>query len=223
MFSIINLLPAILFFCNALIAPEYVNPVDKSIQHKSSPLELNIYKDKNALALEKLVKPWLLFYTNKYRREHRVDTLEYDDCLLQAAGFHADYLFNESKDKRQYTLEHIQSNSSKWYKGKTPTDRASSAGCDKTCGENILFYTRNALPLTDFANNAKLNLEAKEIARNMVYDQWDKSPTHKENMLNKDYGVFGGAVSIGWKKSNLNYTDNVPAKLIIFGTQVFAF
>jgi uncharacterized protein YkwD len=91
---------------------------------------VNIYKDENTFALEKLVVPWLLYYTNLYRKEHGLDSLKYDACLLKAAGYHSDYLFNESKETHQFRLVHQQDPGSKWFKGKNPSDRAMAAGCD---------------------------------------------------------------------------------------------
>lgn len=188
---------------------------------------LSIFKDANTIALEKMVTPLLLYYTNQYRKEHGLDTLKYDACLLKAAGYHGDYLFNESNESHQFKLVHQEEPGSKWFKGKTPSDRATAAGCQKFCGENALYFTRppQFLAATD---KAALNDAAKKIARSMVYDQWDHSKPHRANMLSKDYTSFGVAVAIGKSSSSDGYINSGDPQtnadnIVIFGVQVFAY
>ncbi|MEO6722708.1 MAG: CAP domain-containing protein [Ferruginibacter sp.] len=177
-----------------------------------------IYKDESTKNLEKLIIPWLLYYTNQYRKEAGLDSLKYDDCLLLAAGYHTDYLFNESKETHQFKLVHIEEPDSKWFKGKGPSERALTAGCKKYCGENALYFTRSGLQSNELADKVKLNGLAKKLARDMVYDQWHKSPAHRQNMLTKGYSSLGVSAAIGKRSA-----DNAPEQLVIFGVQVMAY
>ncbi|CAN5380409.1 hypothetical protein BH11BAC3_BH11BAC3_02190 [soil metagenome] len=68
--------------------------------------------------------------------------------------------------------------------------------------------------------NKKLNKEAKEIAFRMVYEQWDRSKGHKENMLNTDYKYFGVSAFIG-KRAPVNNYDKM--KLVLFRVLVMAY
>jgi uncharacterized protein YkwD len=193
----------------------------------SAGLSLNEYfieKDETTEALEKLMVPWLLYYTNQYRTDQGLDTLKYDPCLVTAARYHTDYLYNESKEKQVFKLVHMEDPASKWFKGKGPSDRALKAGCKKTCGENALYFTRSGLPASEFANHKKLSETAKLLARDMVYEQWHKSKAHRENMLKKDYSSLGVSVAIGKQSA-----EDVPAhlsmavNLVVFGVQVMAY
>ncbi len=218
MLSIVNLLPAILFSFSTLF-------VDTTVQmntpvHSTQDAGSYIYKDDNTRQLEKMVIPWILYYTNLYRKEHGIDSLKYDACLLKAAGYHSEYLFNESNDSRKIKLVHEEEAESKWFTGKGPTDRAKKAGCEKLCGENALYFTMPDLLPDEFTNKKKLNNEAKEIAHRMVYEQWDRSKGHKENMLNADYKYVGVSASIG-KRAPVNNYDEM--KLVLFGVQVMAY
>ncbi len=184
-----------------------------------------IIRDENTAVLESLVKPWLLYYTNLYRREHGLDSLKYDACLQAAAGYHSDYLINESQASGQFKLVHQQEPGSKWFKGKGPSERAASAGCQKSCGENALFMTLAGPTARQFADKQALNQQAKKLAREMVFEQWHKSPGHRENMLNKAYKCMGVSVAIGnTPTANTQVVSGEPAeKIVAFGVQVFAF
>ena len=187
-----------------------------------------IFKDENTISLEKMVTPWLLFYTNQYRKEHGLDTLKYDDCLLKAATYHADYLFNESVATGQFKLGHVEDAASKWFKGKGPSERALTAGCQKYCGENALYFTLPSLSSTDFKNKEKLNAAAKKIARDMVYDQWHSSRGHRDNMLTKGYTSLGVSVAIGKNASDYSQLSQkelqqTAVNMVVFGIQVLAY
>ncbi len=189
-----------------------------------------IYKDNDTRTIEKLVIPWLLYYTNTYRKENGLDTLKYEACLLKAATYQTDYLFNESKKSLQFKLVHTQNPESEWFKGKSPSDRALTAGCKKYCGENALYNTLPAISPDEFKNKQNLNLKAKTIARNMVYVQWHNSKGHRENMLTTGYTCMG--VSVAFGKYSISDTDidnsGEGAMLkninwIAFGVQVMAY
>jgi uncharacterized protein YkwD len=179
-----------------------------------------ISSDENSAALESLVKPWLLYYTNLYRKEHGLDSLKYDACLQAAAGYHSDYLFNESQVSGQFKLVHQQEPGSKWFKGKGPSERAAAAGCQKSCGENALFMTVAGPTVPQFADKQALNQQAKNLARKMVFEQWHKSKGHRENMLTKAYTCMGVSVAIGNTQAAAGQSAN---QLVAFGVQVFAF
>lgn len=192
-----------------------------------------IYKDNDTRTIEKLVIPWLLYYTNTYRKENGLDTLKYDACLIKAATYQTDYLFNESKKSGQFKLGHTQNPDSEWFKGKSPSDRALAAGCKKYCGENALYTTLSTINPDEFKNKQNLNLKAKQIARNMVYDQWHNSKGHRENMLTAGYTCFGVSVAIGKHFMDDAYINNNGEKAILkenqkiswiaFGIQVLAY
>ena len=173
--------------------------LNKSVMRAGAPIKktLVIYKDNNTRTIEKLVIPWLIYYTNTYRKEHGVDTLKYDPCLAKAAGYQTDYLFNESKKNQEYKLVHMQDHNSPWFTGESPSDRALTAGCKKYCGENALYTTIESVAAKDFKNRQLLNVAAKKIARDMVYTLWNNSKGHRENMLTKDYTCLGVSVAIG--------------------------
>lgn len=240
MLSVIKLLSVALALYNLLYTDTTVNsnastsiPFDSAIvgsgQH-IQPFNITagstdesgayIYKDDNTRQLEKMVIPWLLYYSNLYRKEHGIDSLKYDACLLKAAGYHSEYLFNESNDSRKIKLVHEEEPGSKYFTGKGPTERAKKAGCEQSCGENALYFTMPDLLPDEFADQKKLNKEAKEIAHRMVYEQWDRSKGHKENMLNADYKYFGVSASIG-KRAPVNNYDEM--KLVLFGVQVLGY
>ena len=204
----------------AIYTPKLSAPgaIDRSKRVAAFGNEQFMYKDESTEALEKLVAPWLLYYTNQYRADAGVDTLKYDNCLQQAAKYHADYLFNESKEKHQFKLVHVEDPESKWFKGKGPSDRALTAGCKKYCGENALYFTRSGWLANEAANKAELNEVAKKMARDMVYDQWHKSKPHRENMLTKGYLSLGVSATIGKRSEN-----NAPEQLVVFGVQVMAY
>jgi uncharacterized protein YkwD len=187
-----------------------------------------LYKDNDTKTIEKLVIPWLLYYTNKYRKEHGLDTLLYDDCLLKAAAYQSEYLFNESKKNHQFKLVHIQNPASEWFKGGTPSDRAFTAGCKKYCGENALYTTIATVPSTQFKNRQQLNLAAQKIAKDMVYDLWHNSKGHRENMLTNGYTCLGVSVAIGkhYADDDFGNTDKEESSnvsWIAFGIQVMAY
>ena len=192
-----------------------------------------IYKDNDTRAIEKLVTPWLLYYTNTYRKENGLDTLKYDQCLLKAATYQTDYLFNESKKGQQFKLVHTQSPESEWFKGKSPSDRALAAGCKKYCGENALYTTLPTISPDEFKSKQNLNLKAKKIARNMVYDQWHNSKGHRENMLTAGYTCMGVSVAIGKHFQDDACINNSSERTILkntnsagwiaFGIQVMAY
>lgn len=192
---------------------------------KKIPSDLVISRDENTSALEKKVRPWLLYFTNQYRKANGLDTLRYDECLVKAAGFHATYLINESRKTQQFKLVHHEEEKSEWFKGKTPSDRAATAGCQKYCGENALYMTVAGLTSAEFAKEQVLNESAKKLAKTMVYDQWHNSKPHRENMLTKTYTSMGVAVSIG--KTGASNTFSLSGaqapQLVAFGVQVFAF
>ncbi|MEP7107254.1 MAG: CAP domain-containing protein [Ferruginibacter sp.] len=199
----------------------------------TTDLGQEIYKDGQTSILEKLVVPWLLYYTNLYRKEHGLDTLLHDPCLLKSAWYQADYLFNESKKDHRFKLGHYQDSGSQWYKGKDPSDRALAAGCKKYCGENALYKNIVAIPAVDFDNKRKIRLIAQNIARNMVYVQWQNSRSHRENMLTNGYRSMGVSVAIGKHYPEDSYINDKGEKTIIldknavnwiaFGIQVMAF
>jgi hypothetical protein len=182
-----------------------------------------IYKDETTITLEKLVIPWLKYYTNQYRKENGLDSLQYDDCLMQAALYHSDYLFNEAKETDVIKLVHSEDPASKWFKGTSPSDRAFTAGCKKHCGENALFFTSSGLPAANFADQAKLNEVAKKMAKEMVFERWHNSKAHRENMLKKGYTSLGVSVAIG--KQSLEGMEQNPGivNLVVFGVQVMAY
>ncbi len=206
---------------------------DSSYGYTARGLGQEIYKDNDTRIIEKLVIPWLLRYTNQYRKENGLDTLKYDQCLLKAAGFQTDYLFNESKKDHHFVLSHYQDSSSQWFKGTGPSDRALTAGCKKYCGENALYNNILPIPAADFKNRQKLNLIAQKIARNMVFVQWHNSKGHRDNMLFKGYSVLGVSVAIGKHYSNDSYINDKGEKTLIndsnsvswiaFGIQVMAY
>ena len=239
MFSAIKLLGLLpLFFTGLLTSVNStaipVDPVDRtSASNSNQPsndgriAEPFLQKDGQTVALEKLVTPWLLFYTNQYRKGQGLDSLKYDDCLLKAAGFQSEYLFNQSRETHQYKLGHQQEPDSRWFKGKTPSDRALSAGCKKYCGENALYFTLPGLSDGQYGNAGKLNEVAKKIAYDMVYKHWDQSKGHRDNMLTKGYTTLGVSVAIGKSATGtLDTTRSVntlPAGLVVFGIQVLAY
>ncbi len=192
-----------------------------------------IYKDNDTRTIEKLVLPWLLYYTNTYRKENGLDTLKYDACLLKAASYQTDYLFNESKKSHQFKIGHTQNPDSEWFKGKSPSDRALAAGCKKYCGENALYTTLSTISPNEFKNKQNLNLKAQKIARNMVYDQWHNSKGHRDNMLTAGYTCMGVSVAIGKHYTDdayINYNgesvilkDTNYISWIAFGIQVMAY
>jgi len=192
-----------------------------------------IYKDNETSAMERLVIPWLLYYTNTYRKQNGLDTLKYDACLLKAATYQTDYLFNESKKSHQFKLVHTQNPDSEWFKGKSPSDRALTAGCKKYCGENALYTTLNAISPDEIKNRQTLNLKAQKIARNMVYDQWHNSKGHRDNMLTAGYTCMGVSVAIGKHYMDDAYINNSGNRTILkdnnniswiaFGIQVMAY
>ncbi len=192
-----------------------------------------IYKDNDTRAVEKLVIPWLLYYTNTYRKENGLDTLKYDACLLKAATYQTDYLFNESKKNHEFKLEHTQNPHSEWFKGESPSDRALAAGCTRYCGENALYTTVPTISLDKIKNRQILNLKAKKIARNMVYEQWHNSKGHRENMLTAGYTCMGVSVVIGKHYQDDAYINNSSERTsqknidsigwIAFGIQVMAY
>jgi hypothetical protein len=206
---------------------------DSSYGYTARGLGQEIYKDNETRIIEKLVIPWLLLYTNQYRKENGLDTLKYDQCLLKAAGYQTDYLFNESKKDHQFKLSHYEDSASQWFKGVGPSDRALAAGCKKYCGENALYNNILPIPATDFKNRQKLNLIAQKIARNMVFEQWHNSKGHRDNMLFKGYSILGVSVAIGKHYSNDSYINDKGEKMIInnsntiswiaFGIQVMAY
>lgn len=191
-----------------------------------------IFKDNDSRTIEKLVIPWLLYYTNTYRKENGLDTLKYDACLLKAANYQTDYLFNESKKSHQFKLVHIQNPNSEWFKGESPSDRALAAGCKKYCGENALYTTLSSISPAEFKNRQNLNLKAKKIARNMVYDQWHNSKGHRENMLTDSYTCMGVSVAICKQSMDDAYSNTSDEqsiqednniRWIAFGVQVMAY
>ena len=192
-----------------------------------------IYKDDDTRAFEKLVIPWLMYYTNSYRKENGLDTLKYDACLLKAANYQTDYLFNESKKSHEFKLVHTQNPDSEWFKGKGPSDRALAAGCKKYCGENALYTTLLSMSADVFKNRKTLNLKAQKIARNMVYDQWHNSKGHRDNMLTAGYTCVGVSVAIGKQYMDDAYINNSGDQTILkeannlswiaFGIQVLAY
>ncbi|CAN5380722.1 hypothetical protein BH11BAC3_BH11BAC3_02220 [soil metagenome] len=232
MISIVKIFSASLFLFNTLYADLIITIDSKKIIPNQRSNHFNvagtpitdtgqyIYKDGNTRQLEKMVVPWILYYTNQYRKEHGIDSLKYDGCLNKAAVYHSEYLFNESNDSRKIKLVHEEEPESKYFTGKGPTERAKKAGCEKSCGENALYFTMADLLPEAFADNKKLNKEAKEIAYRMVYEQWDRSKGHRENMLNTDYKYFGVSASIG-KRTPVNNYDEM--KLVLFGVQVMAY
>jgi len=191
-----------------------------------------IFKDNDSRTIEKLVIPWLLYYTNTYRKENGLDTLKYDACLLKAANYQTDYLFNESKKSHQFKLVHVQNPNSEWFKGESPSDRALAAGCKKYCGENALYTTLSSISPAEFKNRQNLNLKAKKIARNMVYDQWHNSKGHRENMLTDSYTCMGVSVAICKQSMDDAYSNTSDEqsiqednniRWIAFGVQVMAY
>jgi len=191
-----------------------------------------IFKDNDSRTIEKLVIPWLLYYTNTYRKENGLDTLKYDACLLKAANYQTDYLFNESKKSHQFKLVHVQNPNSEWFKGESPSDRALAAGCKKYCGENALYTTLSSISPAEFKNRENLNLKAKKIARNMVYDQWHNSKGHRENMLTDSYTCMGVSVAICKQSMDDAYSttsdeqsiqEDNNIRWIAFGVQVMAY
>lgn len=192
-----------------------------------------IYQDNDTRIIEKLVIPWLLYYTNTYRKENGLDTLRYDNCLLKAASYQTDYLFNESKKSHQFKLVHLQNPNSVWFKGESPSDRALTAGCKKYCGENALYTTISSINADEIKNKRNLNLKAQKIARNMVYDQWHNSKGHRDNMLTADYTCMGVSVAIGKQyidddsvnsfAERFKLKDNKNIAWIAFGVQVMAY
>ena len=192
-----------------------------------------IFKDNDTRAIEKLVIPWLLFYTNTYRKENGLDTLKYDACLLKAATYQTDYLFNESKISHQFKLVHKQNPNSEWFKGESPSDRALAAGCKKYCGENALYTTLTNISPEEFKNKQNLNLKAQKIARKMVYNLWHNSKSHRENMLTAGYTCMGVSVAIGKQPMDDSYINNNGEQTILrntgsiswiaFGIQVMAY
>ena len=127
--------------------PSMLNPEAVVVPFDTRPVSVissssgqKIYKDETTITLEKLVVPWVMYYTNQYRKENGLDTLGYDNCLMKAALYHSDYLFNEAKETDVIKLVHSEDPGSKWFKGKFPSDRALTAGCKKHCGENALFF-----------------------------------------------------------------------------------
>ena len=184
-----------------------------------------IYRDENTAALENRVRPWLLHFTNEYRKTNGLDTLGYDPCLLIAASYHTSYLFNESQLNQRFKLVHQQEEDSKWFKGKTPSDRAAAAGCQKYCGENALYMTVPGISAGESQQEQRLNELAKKLARTMVYEQWHKSKPHRENMLNKNYTSFGVSVAIGKTTSTDkgHLQSDLSPQLVAFGVQVFAY
>jgi Cysteine-rich secretory protein family len=204
-----------------------------SYGYTATGLGQEIYKDDNTKLMEKLVVPWLMYYTNLYRKEHGLDTLQYDQCLLKSAGYQTDYLFNESRKNHQFKLGHTQDTSSRWFKGKSPSERALAAGCEKYCGENALYSNIPPLMAGDFNNRKKLNLAAQKIARDMVYIQWHNSKGHRENMLTNGYRCLGVSVAVGKHYSDDSYISDSGEKTMIkdtntiswiaFGVQVMSY
>ncbi len=206
---------------------------DSSNGYTTRGLGQEIYKDNETKTIEKMVIPWLLLYTNQYRKEQGLDTLRYDQCLLKAAAYHTDYLFNESKKDHHFKLGHYQDSTSLWFKGKAPSDRAMTAGCKKYCGENALYTFLLPVPANNFTNRQKLNLAAQKISRDMVYDQWHNSRGHRDNMLFTGYTCLGVSVAIGKHYSNDTYIndkgemkilkENNSSSWVAFGIQVMAY
>lgn len=206
---------------------------DSSYGYTARGLGQEIYKDNETKIIEKLVIPWLLLYTNQYRKANGLDTLKYNECLLKAAGYQTDYLLNESKKAHQFKLSHYQDSSSLWFKGTSPSDRALAAGCKKYCGENALYNNILPIPAANFNNRQKLNLAAQKIARNMVFVQWHNSKGHRENMLNNGFSILGVSVAIAKHYSNDSYINDKgdttlikdPERVswIAFGIQVMAY
>ena len=190
-----------------------------------SASDFKIYRDENTAALENLVRPWLLHFTNEYRKSHGLDTLVYDACLVKAAAYHSSYLFNESQLNQRFKLVHQQEEDSKWFKGKTPSDRAAAAGCQKYCGENALYMTVSCGAGIESSKEQQLNEFAKKLARAMVYEQWHESKPHRANMLSKDYKLFGVSAAIGKTTSpdKAQLQSDQPVQLVAFGVQVFAY
>jgi len=180
-----------------------------------------IYQDAETRLMEKLIGPWLLIYTNQYRKENGVDTLLYDACLQKAAANHTNYLYNEARVTNQFTLVHQQTQASKWFTGKSPSDRALAAGCKKYCGENALYTSLPTLPPKPGSGQVSLEALAKKIAHNMVFERWHKSSGHRANMLTKGYTTLGVSVAIA--KQITGTGDESSRRMVAFGLQLMAY
>jgi hypothetical protein len=164
--------------------------------------------------LERMINRWLYYYTNLYRKQNGRDTLAYAACLNEAAANHAHYLCNESLQQKQLVLMHEEDSNSVWFNGYSPSVRSAKAGCNLLCGENALYTGLSIFVVADLDNHKQLDHMAQEIARNMVYDIWQHSKGHRENMLNTQYKLLRTAVSV--INANFKHCNNGNKETFIY-------
>lgn len=180
-------------------------------------------KDVNHKKLEEMINKWLFFYTNLYRKQNGRDTLTQSSCLREAACNHALYLGDVSLQQKRFVLMHEEDSNSVWFNGYSPSIRAAKAGCNLLCGENALCTGLPIFVVADLKDRRRLDHMGEEIAKRMVYNIWQHSKGHRENILDTHYKHLGTAVSV----IDANFTDcNNGDKesfiyLVAFAIQVF--
>ncbi len=141
---------------------------------------------------------------NEYRVSHNLHELKWCKKMQKACLSHSKYMAHNG-----HIIDHFQTNKKNpYYTGYYHTDRSE---CES---ENILaryeFNGKDALP---WMNSAGMKVKsAAEIALEM-FTQWKTSPSHNENLLDKQWNYF--AFDYYGFDAKEKYYDN------FFATQLF--
>lgn len=108
---------------------------------------------------------------NDYRKQNKIDTLEWDDELWLASRNHNLWMGENSK------LSHTQTENTKYFTGKNPGDRynyaTSNKGRSSWSGENALY---------NYDDNGSSIEQISATMAKAAFNQWKNSPGHDENM-----------------------------------------
>lgn len=119
------------------------------------------------------VRIYMLEFVNELRAKYHKKPLQYDSILNVCALNHAVYLTSISWNEASHTQKDTKN---KYFTGKTPVDRCGVYGGENIAGD--FWYKKMTM---------------KQITKSL-FESWEESPGHKENMLNGRYTMFGFAI-----------------------------
>lgn len=131
---------------------------------------------------------YITIEVNKLREKRKVDTLNYEPLLRNAAQDHSQYMLEKD------VLTHYQKSKQK----KTPKNRVDFYGKQfSVVGENVQMLTLNSVPKQFQKNGNPLTINSYELMAKILVLNWKNSPPHYKNMIHPDYSGTLTAISVG--------------------------